>query len=627
MGNVLRRDPEQLKTLECQLGAAQAHPALGFVAELDAKFVGDLSRQDAKGRPKWKLLRPNACTVVLNPDYDLSPEECAVHKLWFLYQTLQDGHGQAQPGLRDQSLRDQSLRDFFWFSDHATRASVAKRLQQPALVDNFRDLRDVFERWQASNAKQDPTAARCCAMKMGTLTPVPRVADVLVGVTQSPRVATKLFAAAVLQQSLSAMRDELLKESNRKFACAQFRRALLCPEACEKRGAWLERARHLPRSVLWELLRTAGLTLSPRTPVRVLDLMFREVMCPEMQPRLLLWATELGSHKLRLVLLRDKLQDTIKYARQTYLEQGFQEPSSCEELVDKLLEHGCLWLLDSLSAQERAELEQSAGCVSGSLEARLREALSAEFLESWLRDRGIAFSPQDPVQTLLEKYRAASFGCLFGQGACPDPDFPRWLKPKPGPSNPQAEAQPAHYFHTALRLFTFDFNAQDREDRARLSRMLSLLECDEMCGDSKCEDEELASRVATKLLSKLETDAGRAALCALLGIPAVESQRGVQQRLQELSQRNRHKISQLRKASVLLKLVSAAQQGSLGPQLEQLNLGKTETEQQARALTAQLVEDYVSREYFLRVARLQLARPVTDDEPVLTILTGPTPTQ
>jgi hypothetical protein len=629
MGNVLKNDSAALHSLECQLGQAKQHPALGFVCELEARFVGDLARQDAAGRPKWRLARPNANLVTLNPEYDLSPEEAAVHKLWFLYQSLRN----------ERAGPEASLREFFWFSDYDTRCVVAQRVKQPTLSEpeRFRDLRRVFESWQAQSREfGDPAVAVAvpCALKTGSLRPLPRVLEAVGPVTDSPRVAVQLFASAMQQTpSLCAMRDELLRESNRRFACAKFRRALLCPEDCTKKGATLERARHVPRSVLWDLLQTAGLPLSVRTPTRVLDLLYREILCPEIPPKVLLWAVELQDtpNKLQLVLLREKFQDLLRYARRGYLESAFEEQASCEEFVDKLLEHGCVWLLDSLSPAARAEVLKAAGCgdQGTDLEARLREALSKEFLESWLRDRGVPFPEGSPVDALLEKYRTASFGCLFGQGDCPDPEFPRLLRARAAEKEKEetkvAEGTPDENLLRALRLFTLDFNAQDREDAARLERLLRLLELDDVCGDAKCDDEELASKVATKLLGRLDTESGRATLCQYLGNQYLGQQASLAlslpQAVDELSRRNRYKIAQMRKASVLLKLVSAAQQASLVPQLTQLDLGKAQTEEQARALVSALVDDYVSREYFLRVARLQLARPVTDEELTLSVLT------
>lgn len=625
MGNVLKNDSAALHSLECQLGQAKQHPALGFVCELEARFVGDLARQDAAGRPKWRLARPNANLVTLNPEYDLSPEEAAVHKLWFLYQSLRN----------ERAGPEASLREFFWFSDYDTRCVVAQRAKQPTLSEpeRFRDLRRVFESWQAqSRAEKEqfgesyPAVAVPCALKTGSLRPLPRVLEAVGPVTDSPRVAVKLFASAMQQTpSLCAMRDELLRESNRRFACAKFRRALLCPEDCAKKGATLERARHVPRSVLWDLLQTAGLPLSVRTPTRVLDLLYREILCPEIPPKVLLWAVELQDtpNKLQLVLLREKFQDLLRYARRGYLESAFEEQASCEEFVDKLLEHGCVWLLDSLSPAARAEVLKAAGCgdQGTDLEARLREALSKEFLESWLRDRGVPFPEGSPVEALLEKYRTASFGCLFGQGDCPDPEFPRLLRAQETKAAAPDKNAADENLTRALRLFTLDFNAEDREDTARLERLLRLLELDDVCGDAKCDDEELASKVATKLLGRLDTDSGRATLCQYLGNQSLGKQASLPLAVDELSRRNRYKIAQMRKASVLLKLVSAAQQASLVPQLEQLDLGKAQTEEQARALVSALVDDYVSREYFLRVARFQLTRPVTDEEPTLSVLT------
>src|ERR1043165_948112 len=124
----------QLAALETQTQPVQPHPVLGFPVQIHADLVHDISRRDSQGNPKWKLLRPNSQTLVLNENYSFeSEDEQLLLKLWFLYSTLQS---------RDK------MRDFFYFSTAEQRQRQPQpEEQRRVLSTGFRSFRDVYDRW------------------------------------------------------------------------------------------------------------------------------------------------------------------------------------------------------------------------------------------------------------------------------------------------------------------------------------------------------------------------------------------------------------------------------------------------------------------------------------------------
>ena len=689
----------ELDTLEIQAGKPEPHPDLGFLLELNADLVDDATRRDSTGEPKWRLARPNSKTLVLNSKYKLSADESMVHKLWLMYSVLKT---------------EGRIREFFTFMPPEERTRVAGDLA-PLL---WSQCRDVFERWQReldqlwcalpgleSDVELAPKLrqwlrernqsdvglpselyARFCAFKNGSLKPTPKILAFLTALgmdwNRDRALAVKLYTAAHLpgsslpgkqdprQDPLQLLRARLLAASNKLYQNRDFRRFLLCPEdqEAQKIGErWmisgakrdLLRSRHLPRTVLWDLLFNAGIRcLSERTPSRVLDRVYRELLSSSLEPTMLRWCAELASAvdpssrvgqaqalALRVMLLREDVAEKVRYARQGFLDAAFEEPESCAEYVDKLLEHGCLFLLNDtsrFSPEHLSGIMRAIGCQSANeLDARMREALCENYLYSWLDDRHVQCRGL-AKNWMLDQYRIMSLACLTGSPECKDPFFaahgliagaqqhveqedPEDQRAQRDQRARQRAGQTAEseqdLLKRALRMFTVDFDPEEREDQDRLHRMATCLGVSRQCQDRLCDESELASQVLTALHQKL---VGNEHLVDLLLQESADpaSFQSLVRKLRELSKYNQQKITVVREPATLAQmfrqqtgiLLDLAKSGT------DARLGLSGSDAEKMEKLAELLDLYVSRDLLVKIARLHSSKPVADSSSARTLL-------
>lgn len=658
----------QAETLETQVAQPVPHPELGFVFETHVDFVSDPAQRDASGQPKWRLLRPNSRTLVLNDKYALTPDEVDVLKVGLMYYVLKS---------------EDTIRDFFTVMDAESRARVAGEAAEVlwqrgrnAFERWRRTLDDVFcalpglefetaprvrqwlrDRGQSDKGSPGELYARFCAFRTGTLKPTPVIFSWLdrmgLDYHDNPSVGIQLYTAAHMRgedlpalgaaknkplDPFAALRERLLQESNALYADMDMRKLLLLPESASARGlkfvryrAQLSvfRSKHLPRTVLWDLLNNAGVTCLPaQTPTRVLDRLYRELMTDDatVNPRLLRRCLALASKpgtdpNLELVLRREQMRDPLRYARDRFIQHSFQEPKSPDEYVDKLLEYGAIWFFHpshplTLSKEQGAALATAAGFASEpELIERIEAGLTEDFLHSWLEDRGIAVAPGLSLQTMLNKYRDLCMMCYGPAGnkdRCLDVlsvDDLKTVDVWPQASQtqqtaPQAAQAEEDALLTALRLYTLDFDPDNSEDAARLRKMARLLRVDPS-GD----EDEVASRVVSALQARLAQDNNAILLDLLLQEHHGQSYQmpsTMTRKFRELSRVNRKRIDAVTPASIQALLTNPTRFDAL------LKLGYNPADdEQAKRDAAALLDTYVSRELLNQIAQLHLSKPFT----------------
>lgn len=300
---------------------------------------------------------------------------------------------------------------------------------------------------------------------------------------------------------------------------------------------------------------------------------------------------------------------------------GFQETESCEEYVDKLLEYGCVFLLEKhemFSAENLEAIATCAGCASGALlVTKLQNLLDFDFLESWLEDRG--HSPATlqalSVDKMFDLYREISLGCLFGQ-TCPDPNFPTVLvlrqaipqameQQQPEAGELKQEEHEEHEqitefeFAQALSLYTAHYSSENPADNKRNLRIAALLRVDPQCGQSPCDSNELGAKIATRLMQLLTQEKYLNRLNEL-----VEAQQGnVVMALRALSRENRAKLDTLQSAQTLKDLFALRQNTeALWSKLVELKLarGAFPGTAQVQDYFVNLLDTYVPDKVFLR---------------------------
>ena len=683
----------QLAALETQTQPVQPHPVLGFPVQIHADLVHDISRRDSQGNPKWKLLRPNSQTLVLNENYSFeSEDEQLLLKLWFLYSTLQS---------RDK------MRDFFYFSTAEQRQRQPQpEEQRRVLSTGFRSFRDVYDRWNRTlertcgagnsvsgsdlgdlgleqwlqqrgfsgersrgwGSSGHELCAKTCAFKTGRLDMTPQVQSWLKTVQLDSSATTsdaiRLFVASQVQQPADGpyakLRLELLRQANSAYEQISVRKLLLCPDQLNALSN-LTRSKILPRRVLWDLLTNAGVrNLSAKTTAtRLLDRVFREIVCPDLEPRLLAALAGPGSPGsrsqfdilvfepgLRKMILKQRFLDTLLFSREFYIESGFREEPCCEEYVDKLLEYGCLWLLyePSLAAkfseQDIAAVAKEAGCLTREqLVSRLQACLSREYLISWLLDR-LPGRPSRDVESmtlaeLTAEYRRISLGCLLGT-SCPDPEFPGFeekkSEPGPGPEQPQLVPEPTEdeKFERALRLHTMQIDYSSPQGMARLRRVLDLLKLDSKCGaeQQQCSNEQLGDKVINKINEILVASEAKQKILDRVLVQegaTVRPEATREEKLEILSKINANKIRILDDAATVRELLRLSGQDDklVWNKLKELKLVDELKEQQdVKAELARLVEDYTDRALLLQLAKQTLERDIQPTESVYSVLFG-----
>jgi hypothetical protein len=672
--------------LEVHAGPVLPHSELGFAVEMHADLVNDVGRRDAKGQPKWRLLRPNAQTLVLNDKYSMTRDEAAVHKLTFMYFVLKS---------------EERIRDFFTFMDPESRARVA---------GEFADLlwtrcRDVFEQWQKqldniwcalpglehetaprvrqwlkdrnqpSTGSPGELYARFCAFRTASLRPIPQILAWLdkmgIDYHDDASLAVKIYTAAHMRggdlppmpagltpsaDPFEMIRSRLLQASNALYQDAAARKIILWPDDASAQQAalrWVKdpsrlslfRSKNLPRSVLWDLLYNSGVRcLTPRTPTRVLDRVYREVVCHDVAPQLLQVCSKLscpedlrasiGDSKLRLVMFRDKVQDPLNYARNAFLQSAFQEQETPEEYLDKLLEYGTIWMLHAahpykLTEAQAANVARNAGCADKQeLLSRVQEALNEVYLKSWLADRGIA-SEKLSFDEMMEKYRDLCMRCYLTPASntvpqdCHDvlpPEiiqgFVQSLFTTRGSDSRDQEEKTRDPLIRALRLFTHDFNPEDSDDQMRLRKMANFLQV-----PLTSDEEVLASQVLSAILNRLSQNDNDKLVDLLL---AQDSQNQRQfptltRKLRELSRRNKLKIDLFAKPDVVESLLTAQQKRERLIELGLRQMNDALTEEQARVASAELLDEYANRDLLMEIAKLHLSRPVAPDESAMSL--------